>query len=159
MSSLLDLETLFIEKLQEKYKLNMRDLKRAFSRFDKDNNGLLDLHELVDGFKLFLNGVRESQIAELVSKYDMNGDGKISFEEFLHFLTSRTAIQAEDGSEYLPAEGDDYGLESERASEVSSVNYYDDYNSREISPREQRPTGRRHPQYGAPTTAVNREGK
>jgi Ca2+-binding EF-hand superfamily protein len=48
-SSLYDLETLFLEKLQEKYKLNIRDVKRAFARFDLDHNGLLDLRELVQG--------------------------------------------------------------------------------------------------------------
>ncbi len=49
--SLYELETLFLEKLQEKYKLNIRDIKRAFSRFDLDHNGLLDLGELVKGKK------------------------------------------------------------------------------------------------------------
>lgn len=101
-SNLFDLETLFIEKLQEKYKLNIRDIKRAFSKFDIDNNGLLDLAELVKGIQIFLNGVKESQVRELVSRYDLNGDGKISYEEFLSFLQSRTAVdmnEAENNSE------------------------------------------------------------
>eukprot|EP01033_Poteriospumella_lacustris_P021238 gene21238-15726_t len=51
VSSLFDLETLFLEKLQEKYKLNIRDIKRAFSRFDLDNNGLLDLNEMTKGIQ------------------------------------------------------------------------------------------------------------
>jgi len=95
-NSLFDLETLFIEKLQEKYKLNIRDVKRAFSQFDLDNNGLLDLAELTQGVQMFLNGVKESQVRELVQQYDLNGDGKISYEEFLHFLQNRTAISADD---------------------------------------------------------------
>ena len=44
-----ELEHLFINKLQQKYKLNERDLKKAFSRFDNNNNGLLDLEELTKG--------------------------------------------------------------------------------------------------------------
>ena len=92
LSSLTELETLFIDKLQEKYKLNKKDLKRAFSKFDKDNNGLLDLYELTKGIQLFLNGVKESQVQQLVQKYDKNGDGKISYDEFLYFLTTRSAI-------------------------------------------------------------------
>lgn len=97
VSSLFELETLFLEKLQEKYKLNIRDIKRAFSRFDLDNNGLLDLNEMTKGIQMFLNGVKESQVEELVSRYDANGDGKISYEEFLHFLSTRSAIDPYDG--------------------------------------------------------------
>lgn len=114
-STLLDLENLFIEKLQEKYKLNKKDLKRAFSKFDTDNNGLLDLRELTKGIQLFLNGVKESQVQRLVAKYDKNGDGKISYDEFLDFLTNRTAI-----SEYDDEMSDD-------VSRPSSAGYSGDY--------------------------------
>lgn len=90
--ALFELETLFIEKLQEKYKLNLRDIKRAFARFDLDHNGLLDLRELAGGVGMFLNGVKSEQLQELVRRYDSNGDGKISYEEFLHFLQTRYAL-------------------------------------------------------------------
>lgn len=104
-SSLYDLETLFLEKLQEKYKLNIRDVKRAFARFDLDQNGLLDLSEMVKGVQTFLNGVKETQVKALVDCYDVNGDGKISYEEFLHFLTTRSAIDPYDEeAEELPDE-------------------------------------------------------
>ena len=86
-----ELERVFIEKLTEKYKLNDRDIKKAFCQFDVDGNGLLDLDELQNGFKLFLNGVSENQIRQLVARYDINGDNKISFEEFIGLLRSRQA--------------------------------------------------------------------
>jgi hypothetical protein len=84
-----ELETLFIEKLTEKYNLTERSIKKAFSRFDTDGNGLLNLNELVAGFEMFLNGVSHKQVEALVFSYDMNGDGVISFEEFFQFLTNR----------------------------------------------------------------------
>jgi Ca2+-binding EF-hand superfamily protein len=84
-----ELETLFLQKLTEKYELTERSIKKAFSRFDADGNGLLNLNELVSGFESFLNGVSRKQVQELVFSYDVNGDGVISFEEFFRFLTNR----------------------------------------------------------------------
>ena len=40
--SVQELESVFVDKLLEKYKLNERDIKRAFARFDTDGNGLLE---------------------------------------------------------------------------------------------------------------------
>lgn len=84
-------ESLFLEKLLEKYKLNARDIKKAFLNYDKDNNGLLDLDELQSFISMYLNGVKNTDIANLVSRYDLNGDGKISYEELLHLFTTRSA--------------------------------------------------------------------
>lgn len=81
-----ELEVLFIEKLQLKYSLTERDLKKAFSRFDKDADGLLDMSEIGSAVRLMLNGVTDMQIRTLVERFDVNGDGKISYEEFLHYL-------------------------------------------------------------------------
>jgi hypothetical protein len=141
-TSLYDLETLFSEKLQEKYKLNIRDLKKAFARFDKDNNGLLDLKEMTDGIKLFLNGVQESQVKQLVSKYDVNGDGKISYEEFLQLISTRGAIDPneniDDGNNNLrgkrPASSDVTDRYLNRHN-ILNDNEEDDYSERPLSSR------------------------
>eukprot|EP01038_Epipyxis_sp_PR26KG_P015669 gene15669-21194_t len=135
-SSLVELENLFIEKLQEKYKLNARDLKRAFSRFDIDGNGLLDLDELVTGFQLFLNGVKREKIAELISQYDINKDGKISYEELLQFLTLRNAIQPD--SDYnvnakSSARGRNRGYVKEKSNNNNGSNLYDNYSEQSIN--------------------------
>lgn len=89
-----ELESLFVEKLSEKYSLNKKDLKKAFMRFDHDGNGLLDLSELGAAIRVFVNGVNDNQVEQLMSAYDMNGDGKVSYEELLHYLTTREATRA-----------------------------------------------------------------
>jgi EF-hand domain pair len=85
-----DLELLFLEKLQLKYKLTERDLKKAFSRFDKDCNGSLDINEISTAVRLMLNGVTDEQVRNLVKRFDFSGDGKITYEEFLSYLLSRS---------------------------------------------------------------------
>lgn len=85
-----DLELLFLEKLQLRYKLTERDLKKAFSRFDKDCNGSLDIKEISTAVRLMLNGVTDEQVRNLVKRFDINGDGKITYEEFLSYLLSRS---------------------------------------------------------------------
>lgn len=91
-----DLEQLFIEKLQLKYKLTERDLKKAFSRFDKDGNGQLDTREIGIAVSLMLNGVSDEKIRGLVRRFDINGDGKVSYEEFLNYLLKRRDARATD---------------------------------------------------------------
>lgn len=87
-----ELETLFIDKLTEKYKLTERDIKRAFAQYDIDGNGMLDLREITGAIQLYLNGISKAEIQQFVRHYDTNGDGYISFEEFFSFLTKRNAI-------------------------------------------------------------------
>jgi hypothetical protein len=93
-----DLETLFIEKLTEKFKLNERDLKRAFAQYDTDGNGLLNLNEMVGAIGKYLNGISRSEVEALVKYYDVNGDGNVSFEEFYGFLSKRSAVPRETSS-------------------------------------------------------------
>jgi Ca2+-binding EF-hand superfamily protein len=66
------LETVFIEKLSEKFKLNERDLKKAFIRFDTNKNGLLDMDELRAAVKAFVNGAPDDQVDELMQVIHVN---------------------------------------------------------------------------------------
>ena len=89
--SLGEIENMFVKKLTEKINLVERDITRTFKRFDKDNSGYLDATELAGAIHLYLNGVNRSQVSELVSHYDVDGDGKISLDEFTSFLISRSS--------------------------------------------------------------------
>lgn len=84
-------ESLFIEKLQEKYQLNKRDIQRAFKTFDTDGSGTLDINEMTKVIGLYLNGVDPNLIKELVMRYDVDGDGVISLAEFQQLLLSRSS--------------------------------------------------------------------
>jgi WD40 repeat protein len=86
-----ELEKIFVNKLSEKYQLTDRDLQRAFKRFDRDGNGYLNLQELTDAIRLFLNGIDDSLVAELAHVYDVDGDGQISVVEFTSNLLTRSS--------------------------------------------------------------------
>jgi len=75
MSNIDEIEKLFISKLSEKYSLTLTDMKKAFGRFDRDGSGELDIGEMKDAIKLFLNGIDDKDITSLVRKYDTRNIG------------------------------------------------------------------------------------
>jgi hypothetical protein len=129
-SSLFELETLFIEKLTEKYRLNKVDLKKAFSLFDLDQSGVLNLTELASGIKLYLNGIEENKVQELIECYDINGDGSISFEEFLAMLLNRNATKNTRNSNATNSKLDSGSSSNHFRSRESSRNSYGDVSTR-----------------------------
>ena len=52
------------------------------------------MNELVGAFERYLNGVDRNSIKALIDRYDVNGDGQISFEEFYELLVRRDASKA-----------------------------------------------------------------
>jgi calmodulin len=93
ITNVADAEALLIQKVSEKHSLNRKDVKKAFSIIDSDGDGLLDLRELSVAFKVYMNGIEDKHITALIEVYDVNGDGKISYEELLHCLTHRVAAK------------------------------------------------------------------
>ena len=89
------LEDLFIQKLSEKYPLTERGMKQAFAKFDSSKDGLLDLNEIFVFIKNLLNGIPVKDVEKLVRRYDRDGDGKISFEEFFFLITNKDALPDE----------------------------------------------------------------
>ncbi|GMQ07111.1 hypothetical protein CsSME_00051448 [Camellia sinensis var. sinensis] len=66
------------------------DLKEAFDVFDGDRDGLITVEEL--GMVLSSLGLKEGQrlesCKEMIRKVDMDGDGKVNFDEFKKMMKS-----------------------------------------------------------------------
>ena len=75
-------------KVMEKRPIKRRieaALKRLFDEFDKDKSGFItsdELRSLIEEAG-FGEEVSAAEITELIARVDTNGDGKVSFDEFL----------------------------------------------------------------------------
>jgi len=75
-------------KVMEKRPIKRRivaALKRLFDEFDKDKSGFItsdELRSLIEEAG-FGEEVSEAEIKDLIARVDTNGDGKVSFDEFL----------------------------------------------------------------------------
>merc|ERR1712118_517721 len=60
----------------------------VFDLFDRDDNGVVDMIELICGISLLCQGSEEDKIHAVFDIFDENGDGFISMDEMFKFLTS-----------------------------------------------------------------------
>jgi Ca2+-binding EF-hand superfamily protein len=60
----------------------------VFDLFDRDDNGVVDMMELICGISLLCQGSEEDKIHAVFEIFDENGDGFISMDEMFKFLTS-----------------------------------------------------------------------
>jgi len=67
----------------------VEEVKNAvFDLFDRDDNNIVDMMELICGISLLCGGSEEEKIAAVFGVFDENGDGYISMDEMYKFLTS-----------------------------------------------------------------------
>jgi Ca2+-binding EF-hand superfamily protein len=62
----------------------MAEIRRKFQDFDQDGNGQISAEEAHDILRRELQFTAE-QSQSMVKKYDKNGDGQLSYEEFVRF--------------------------------------------------------------------------
>merc|ERR1712190_415537 len=60
----------------------------VFDLFDRDDNGIVDLMELICGISLLCAGTEDDKIHAVFNIFDENGNGFISMDEMYKFLTS-----------------------------------------------------------------------
>ena len=64
--------------------------KEAFSVYDKDGDGSITTSELGTVMRSLGQNPTEVELIGIISKFDMNGDGNIDFQEFLIMMARRT---------------------------------------------------------------------
>jgi len=70
------------------------DIKKAFRHFDVDNSGHVDEKEIKRGLDLFNIPIDLESIQRLIKESDKDGNGKISYEEFVDALARDTVAPA-----------------------------------------------------------------
>ncbi|XP_036181188.1 calmodulin-like protein 5, partial [Myotis myotis] len=74
---------------EELSKEQVADFKAAFTRFDKDGDGKINVEELGAVMKALGQNPSEAELKELIARVDTDGDGAISFQEFLAEMVKR----------------------------------------------------------------------
>ncbi|XP_071986509.1 calcium-binding protein 2-like [Engystomops pustulosus] len=70
--------------------VGVRELKIAFREFDMNGDGHISGLELHDAAQSFLGEpLNPSEVQEIIHDVDLNGDGRVDFDEFVMMLSSR----------------------------------------------------------------------
>ena len=129
----------------------MKEYKESFMHWDKDRSGFLE-HKEFRAFLLSLGKFAISQVPDeegdeewerIIKRLDPNGDGKVSFDEFIAFMVEESA-DAESADQLLEAfrvlsNGQQYVLASDLQRELSPELY--EYCVQNMSPYEGGPEG------------------
>ena len=64
-----------------------QDLRMAFKLFDEDDNGLISAEELRKVLSSLQMDYSDAEIDKMVEEADLDGDGSISYNEFVLLIT------------------------------------------------------------------------
>ncbi|CAC5377258.1 unnamed protein product [Mytilus coruscus] len=70
----------------------VEDLREAFKIFDKNNDGKIDPNELKKVMVNIGEKLTDEEANEMIKEADVDGDGKVNYEEFVTMMTSKTAV-------------------------------------------------------------------
>ncbi|PHZ14439.1 EF-hand [Rhizopus microsporus ATCC 52813] len=78
----------FLSVMKKQYQVNAEEgASKVFQLLDTDNDGLIGGDDLKRGVALFGDNVSAEEIREMLYSADIDGDGLISYEEFLKIMT------------------------------------------------------------------------
>ena len=101
-------------------------IKQTFDIFDRDGSGSIDVHELDKVLKTLGQKIDESELQDLVTQLDKDGDGQIDFDEFasLSIVADSSADQSQDLREVFKKfdqNGDGFIDVAEMSSQAMSI--------------------------------------
>merc|ERR1712006_47474 len=67
------------------------EIREAFSLFDSDASGMIDIRELKAAMRALGFEVKNEELKKMVSDIDNDGNGTIEFGEFLQMMTGKMA--------------------------------------------------------------------
>jgi len=69
------------------------EFKQAFEEFDKDRSGTISTKELLPVMRSMGQNPTEDEVLSLVIEYDVNGNGKLDFDEFMEMMRKQAEHQ------------------------------------------------------------------
>ncbi|XP_058120698.1 calmodulin-beta-like [Anopheles ziemanni] len=79
-------EFVALMKRKAREPVNEKELYEAFKVFDKNGDGFLSVEELSDVMQNFGERLTPQELQDLLAEADIDGDGKINYEEFVYML-------------------------------------------------------------------------
>ena len=73
-----------------------RNLKHAFSRYDRDESGHVDRRDFKRGLEKLGFELADGDLARLLSRFDNTGDGRVAYRDFVQFVSARGGGPADD---------------------------------------------------------------
>ncbi len=79
--------------MEEIDKQKLSDLREAFDMFDKDRDGSITTKELGNVVKMLNNAASDQEIKDMIDEVDIDGNGKIEFDEFVVLMGKKSKEQ------------------------------------------------------------------
>ena len=66
------------------------DIERVFKLFDSNRNGEISLDDMKRVAKELGEDISEKELAEIISRADLDGDNKLTLDDFYNVMTKKT---------------------------------------------------------------------